>query len=54
MLVATRMSTDPETIAPEDYLSAAHAKMRHRNFHRLPVVKDGRVVGIITDLPARA
>jgi acetoin utilization protein AcuB len=49
MLVAKRTSKDPETIAPDDYLAGAQAKMHEGRFHRLPVVKEGKLVGIITD-----
>ncbi len=49
MLVAKRMSKDPEIIAPDDYLAGAQAKMHEGRFHRLPVVKEGKLVGIITD-----
>lgn len=53
MLVEERMTRHLETIDPEDYLAAAQAKMRQGNFQRLPVVQDGRVVGIITDRDLR-
>jgi acetoin utilization protein AcuB len=53
MLVAKRMSKDPKTIAPDDYLAGAQAKMQEGRFHRLPVVREGKLVGIITDRDLR-
>lgn len=53
MLVGKRMSREPVTIAPEDHLAAAREKMRTGSFRRLPVVKEGELVGIITDRDLR-
>ncbi len=53
MLVEKGMSKNPETIAPEDYLADAVVKMARGGFRRLPVVKDGKLVGIITDRDLR-
>jgi acetoin utilization protein AcuB len=53
MLVAKRFTGNPETVGPEDYLSKAESKMEQGNFRRLPVVEDGKVVGIITDRDLR-
>ena len=53
MLVEKGMSKNPETIAPEDYLADALVKMHKGGFRRLPVVKDGKLVGIITDRDLR-
>jgi acetoin utilization protein AcuB len=55
MLVEKRMSRNPETITPDDDLAAAQAKLRKGGFRRLPVVKDEKLVGILTEQgPARA
>ena len=53
MLVGKRMSKSPATVTPEDYLANARAKMQEGNFRRLPVVKDGQLVGIVTDRDLR-
>jgi hypothetical protein len=48
MLVEKRMTRNPQTIAPDDDLAAAQAKMRKGGFRRLPVVKDEKLVGILS------
>jgi acetoin utilization protein AcuB len=53
MLVGKRMSKNPETVTPEDYLATAQAKMLSGKFRRLPVTKDGKLVGMITDRDMR-
>lgn len=53
MLVGKRMSKELVTITPGDYLAAAQAKMQTGKFRRLPVVRDGELVGIITDRDLR-
>jgi len=53
MLVGKRMSRNPETVTPEDYLATAQAKMLAGKFRRLPVVKDGKLVGMVTDRDMR-
>ncbi|MGE0085720.1 MAG: CBS domain-containing protein [Desulfococcaceae bacterium] len=45
--VAHAMTRDPVTVTPETGLSGVAALMVDRNFHTLPVVKDGKLVGII-------
>jgi acetoin utilization protein AcuB len=42
------MSKDPITIQPETTLPEAHRLMKKHGIRRLPVVKDGRLVGIVT------
>lgn len=53
MLVENRMRKNPETITPEDYLAGALVKMHKGGFRRLPVIKDGKLIGIITDRDLR-
>ena len=53
MLVGKRMTANPVTIAPEDYLVEARAKMVQGRFRRLPVVQEGKLVGILTDRDLR-
>ena len=41
------MSADPITVRPDDSVNDAEQAMRERQVRRLPVVEDGRLVGII-------
>lgn len=46
--VRTVMATSPTSIAESASLQAAMALLREHGVHRLPVTRDGRVVGIVT------
>jgi acetoin utilization protein AcuB len=46
--VADLMSPDPPTVAPEQPIEAAAGQMGLRKVNCLPVVSDGRLVGIVT------
>jgi len=46
--VAEWMSTPPVVIAPSMSLEAAQRLMQQQHVRRLPVVQDGRLVGIVT------
>jgi nucleotide-binding universal stress UspA family protein/predicted transcriptional regulator len=46
--VRTVMSSSPTSIAESASLQAAMTLLRERGIHRLPVTRDGRVVGIVT------
>ncbi len=52
MLVKDIMTTNPTVIAPDDSLQIALEQMAAVG-RRLPVVQDGRLVGIITDRDLR-
>jgi acetoin utilization protein AcuB len=54
MLVGKRMTRDPVTINGDALLSEAQEKMRRGGFRRLPVVAEGKLIGIITDRDLRA
>ena len=54
MLVGNRMTKAPVTITGDDFLSEAQEKMRRGGFRRLPVVSDGKLVGMVTDRDLRA
>jgi CBS domain-containing protein len=41
------MDTDPPTTSEDDTLETVATVMHERNVSRLPVVRDGRVVGIV-------
>lgn len=53
MLVGLRMTQRPVTVAPGDLLSDAADKMKAGGFRRLPVIGDGKLVGIITERDLR-
>jgi acetoin utilization protein AcuB len=53
MLVGKRMSPHPVTVAPNETLAVARAKMQAGQFRRVPVVQDGKLVGIVTDRDLR-
>jgi CBS domain-containing protein len=42
------MTADPDTLAPGDTASDAIRMMISRNYRHLPVVEDGRVVGMVS------
>jgi CBS domain-containing protein len=46
--VAEWMTRHPETVEPEDTTDHAGSLMIHGGFRHLPVVVDGRVVGIVS------
>jgi acetoin utilization protein AcuB len=48
MLVRTWMTKDPLTIAPNASMKAAMDLMREHEVRHLPVVEDGRLVGMVT------
>lgn len=47
------MTRDPVVVRPTDSLRVAIERMRSRNCRRLPVVDEGRLVGILTDRDVR-
>ena len=53
MFVAKRMTPNPTTIESTTTIADASELMRKRNFRRLPVVDNGRLVGIVTDRDLR-
>ena len=53
MIVGKRMTNEPITVEPEDLAIRAAHKMQADGFHRLPVVHDGKLVGIVTDRDLR-
>ncbi|RME42856.1 MAG: CBS domain-containing protein [Chloroflexi bacterium] len=53
MLVRDVMTPDPVTIGPNHSIGTALARMRRGGFRRLPVVEDGKLIGIITDRDLR-
>lgn len=49
MLVKDRMTLNPYTVTPDTPINEAFAIMKDHHFRRLPVVKQGKVVGIVTE-----
>ena len=43
----------PVTVTPQDSLATAQAQMQAGGFRQLPVVADGKLVGIVTDRDIR-
>ena len=43
------MTANPYTVAPCDSMARAHRLMREHGFRHLPVVEDGRLVGMLSD-----
>ena len=53
MQIINLMTSDPVTIGPNDTLSKAKAIMDAGRFRRVPVMDDGRLVGILTERDVR-
>ncbi len=53
MLVREWMTKDPVTADPSTSIQAAWKLMQERRIRHLPVVEEGRVVGIVTDRDLR-
>lgn len=52
-LVRDRMSTPPHTVTSEDSLESAFHFLHKHNIRELPVVEDGKLIGIVTDRDLR-
>jgi len=53
MKVCDIMTPNPISIEPEHSIGTALTRMRRGSFRRLPVVKDGKLIGIVTDRDLR-
>jgi acetoin utilization protein AcuB len=53
MLVEARMTTNVVTVDPDETLASADAKMRTRGFRRVPVIRDGELVGVLSGYDLR-
>ena len=49
MYVRNGMTANPFTVTPDSTIAETLELMRDKNVHRVPVVKNGRLVGIITE-----
>ena len=48
MRIEGRMTRNPVTISPHDLISKAEAYMQSGGFHLLPVVENGKLLGVLT------
>ncbi|MBU2704205.1 acetoin utilization protein AcuB [Sporomusaceae bacterium BoRhaA] len=53
MFVATRMTENPVTVTPDTSVTEAKNMMQKNKFRRLPIVQDGKLLGIVTDRDLR-
>jgi acetoin utilization protein AcuB len=53
MIVGNRMTNEPITVEAEDLLIRAAHKMQSGGFRRVPVVREGKLVGIVSDRDLR-
>jgi acetoin utilization protein AcuB len=53
MLVKDIMHRNPVTVSPEASLEEAYRLMQERRFRHLPVLEEGRLVGVVTDRDLR-
>ena len=53
LTVGDYMSVDPVTVAPTDSLQRVIELLRRRDIRAVPVVEDGKLVGIVTDRDVR-
>ncbi|HUY20616.1 MAG TPA: CBS domain-containing protein [Candidatus Binataceae bacterium] len=54
MRTSDYMTPKPTTIGPRDRLESAKALMDAEKFHRLPVIEDGRLTGILSERDIRS
>ncbi|HTY53645.1 MAG TPA: universal stress protein [Candidatus Binataceae bacterium] len=52
-LVGSKMTINPVTASPDDTLAEVQTRMRQGRFRSMPVVQDGKLIGIITDRDVR-
>lgn len=53
LTVGDYMSVDPVTVAPQESLQRVIELLRRRDIRAVPVVEDGKLVGIVTDRDVR-
>jgi acetoin utilization protein AcuB len=53
MIVGHHMTHNPVVIGPDEFLAAAEERMQRGSFRRLPVVSEGKLLGIITERDLR-
>ena len=54
MLIGRLMTSQPATVSSHDTLRTAAALMERGGYRRVPVVDDGKLVGIVSDRDVRA
>ncbi len=50
MFVKNKMTTNPFTVSPDHTIPDAHEIMANNSIRRLPVVKNGKLVGVVSNL----
>ena len=53
MIVGNRMTKEPITVGPDDLLIRASHRMQAGGFRRVPVVSEGKLIGIVTERDLR-
>ena len=53
MIVAELMTRGPVTVLPSDKLELAYEKMKTGRFRQVPVLNEGKLIGILTDRDVR-
>jgi acetoin utilization protein AcuB len=53
MLVRECMTKNPVTVGPDDTLARAQTRMQAGGFRRLPVVHEGKLIGILSEYDIR-
>jgi acetoin utilization protein AcuB len=53
MIVAELMTPNPVIVAPSDSLELAYERMKAGQFRHLPVMDEGKLIGILTDRDLR-
>jgi len=53
MIVAQLMTQNPVTVQPNDPLECAYKKMKTGRFRQVPVLDQGKLIGIVTDRDMR-
>jgi acetoin utilization protein AcuB len=51
--VRDRMTAEPPTVGPQDSLNRAAELLRRREIRAVPVVEEGKLIGIVTDRDIR-
>lgn len=53
MLVRECMTKEPVTVEPSDTLAHAHTRLKEGGFRRVPVVREGELIGILSEYDLR-
>ena len=53
MFIRECMTKKPVTAEPDDTLASVDAKMKTGGFRRVPVVREGKLIGIVSEYDLR-